>query len=388
MVRNFLFSWKKKKLILIVALLSYFLCITIMSILLNQVAFDRKIAKNVSMGYEENYSVVDVKSNKGKNIEFKTVEILDKYAAYGKVDVLGLGNSSIGYGSNHTDAEVCPTLFYKKPDWTPALIKGRYMTVEESAKGLPVLLLGKNTASIIKADLGSEVDFYGKKYKVIGILGMKYFHSDWDNSLVISLKGLPPDYITEFEEKTMKADNNGSKVLDFRMVYRIDDDSYEKTINQANKELNNSVITTVPNTTSFGGRSLFVDIQRSMLITIPIIIVAVLNVINISLLWVMDRKREITIKKALGATDALIIKKMRNELMSIVVIAIALSFIVQKLLEESLESILFKLELSLQFSMLSFIISIIVSLGIGYLTTIIPARKILLMEPCEALRYE
>ncbi|MFA9397693.1 MAG: ABC transporter permease [Clostridiaceae bacterium] len=394
MLKRFLFSCKKKGATLVIAIFGYFLCITIMSIMINQVILYNKIWNNAKMGKVSNYVFAVVTSNLKEEFDGDPMDMINEYAKKGKVDIIGLGESDILSKDNNAKVQVIPTLFYKKTDWTPALIKGRYLTPEESIKGTPVVVIGKNIANDLKVDIGDTVEFYDMKYKVIGVMGFKYANqlSDsgkWDDVFVISLNGLPENYLNIFKEKTIKTQQNGKKYLGYRMIFRIKANQFEEVTNQINNDSNNKSVE-ISNTQSnqYGETSVFMDVKKTIYIAIPIIFVALFNVINISLFWIMDRKKEITIKKCIGATNKLMIKTMRIELMSIGIVATILSFLVQKLLENKLELFLNKFELSLQFSWVSFVISILMALGIGYLTTILPARKILSMEPAEALRYE
>lgn len=76
------------------------------------------------------------------------------------------------------------------------------------------------------------------------------------------------------------------------------------------------------------------DFEISILfkITVSIIIIIILNSINITGLWIENRKKEIGIRKAVGATNTDLVKLLFYELSSIAIFSMILVFIIQIIL--------------------------------------------------------
>jgi len=264
---------------------------------------------------------------------------------------------------------------------------GRYFTPEECTNGTPLILVGKKIASKLKINVDDSIEFHGEKYRVIGIMGTDNMFSDWDDLISIPLKSLPKDYLKVLKGKVVE--NTGMlNNLKLQMIFRVKQSKYEKVKNEILSNLNYNNLKIEETDASPWVSSLDTEAPKTILILIPIIVAALFNVVNISFFWIMDRKKEITIKKAIGATNKSIISSVRNELLTIGLIATILSFIVQVLLESTFESSLYKIGMSLEFSWITFTICILLTLGISYVTTMLPAEKILSMKPAEALRYE
>jgi len=387
MLRKLLFSWKNKFVVLLVIIVGYFLCITITSMMINQLVLSEKEAKNSSFGGQKNYSIVSLSNTAGTDFKGNPVDIINEFAKYGKVDVLKLNSETISTDKDSVAAFICPTSFMKKTDWTPLLGSGRYLTSEECSNGSSLILVGKKIAIKLKINVEDSIEFYGKKYRVIGIMGTNNMISSWDDLICMPFNSLPKNYLNVIKEKVVE-NTGGLNNLKIQIIFRVKQSKYEEVKNEILSNLNYNNLKVEKTETIPFISSLSEQAPKTILILIPIIITALFNVVNISFFWIMDRKKEITIKKALGATNKSIISSIRNELLAIGLTATILSFIVQVLLESTFESYLYKIGMSLEFSWITFAICILLALGLGYLTTILPADKILSMKPAEALRYE
>lgn len=110
--------------------------------------------------------------------------------------------------------------------------------------------------------------------------------------------------------------------------------------------------------------------------------------INISYLWIQDRKYEIAIRKILGGTNNLIQKEIIREVIGIGIVSMIFSLLLQRLLEKYFESTMLEIGLSLQVSYGTFIICSIVTLIIGWISIRKPLNLIIDMKPIEILKDE
>ena len=239
MLRKLLLPWKNKFVVLFVIIVGYFLCITITSLMVNQLVLDEKESNNFNIGGQENYSVVSLSNTVGTDFKGNPIDIINEFTKYGKVDVLNLNSEAISYNKNSVDGFICPTSFEKKTDWTPLLGSGRYFTPEEDSNGSSLVVVGKSIASKLKLKVDDSIEFYGKKYRVIGVMGTYNISSPWDQLISIPLKALPEDYLSVLNKKVVE-NIGGLNNLKLQMIFRVEQSQYEKVENKILSNLNYS----------------------------------------------------------------------------------------------------------------------------------------------------
>lgn len=116
------------------------------------------------------------------------------------------------------------------------------------------------------------------------------------------------------------------------------------------------------------------------------LLVGGIGVMNIMLVSVTERTKEIGIRKAIGATSNAIVFQFLSEAMALTLlgglIGVGLSLLISNLLMLLLPSLPAKIEPWM------IILSLGVSVGIGLVFGVLPARKAAKMDPIEALRYD
>ncbi|MFA9399450.1 MAG: hypothetical protein ACERKV_14450, partial [Clostridiaceae bacterium] len=135
MFRKLFISWKNKISMFLLIILGYFLTITIFSMLLNQAVIDNKSNDSLSFGKSYNRSVLSILSDYKYDFDGEPSTVINEFSKYGEVDVLKLGKESIANGNENIETQIYPVTFNKEPDWTPLMLKGRYLTPDECVSG-------------------------------------------------------------------------------------------------------------------------------------------------------------------------------------------------------------------------------------------------------------
>lgn len=116
------------------------------------------------------------------------------------------------------------------------------------------------------------------------------------------------------------------------------------------------------------------------------LLVGGIGVMNIMLVSVTERTKEIGIRKAIGATRGAIVLQFLSEAMALTLlgglIGVALSIGISNLILALIPSLPAKIELWM------ILLSLGVSVGIGLVFGVLPARKAANLDPIECLRYE
>lgn len=387
MKRKLFRSWKNKYFNLFIIVLGYVLCITIMSLVINFYILNKKNSENDQQGKKENFSFVLVRSNPSKGFQGNVIDVITEFSKYGKADVLKLRNSIVSLGKKQAEAQIIPTEYRKDTDFIPMITSGRYISIDESVRGDKVAVIGKSLAKSLGVGVNGKVKFFGEEYKIIGILGPEFKESVWDKVFTTSVKGLPKSYLSILNDScTEQSDKN--KILNLNLTFRVKNSERQKVFDEISNSMNKYGVQIIESFGDMMDGGLGNAVFGITVITIPIIIAALFNVLNISFFWIMDRKKEITIKKVMGATNEYIIKRIRIELILISLISACASFIIQNILYRYFEQFIENTGLSFKLSVGTFIVCTIIAVMLGYLSTIIPTKKIVSMEAAEALRYE
>ncbi len=272
---------------------------------------------------------------------------------------------------------------------------GRFFTQEEEKNLSKVLVLG----SAVKNDLFGESDAIGQKVKiknhsfeVIGVMkerGTVAFQS-YDDKIIAPIKTVQKliagvNHISMIRAKIDSVDNVEQALEDMRITLRErhdisdqsgkDDDFTVQSMAQAM-----DMITTVTNALKY-----FLAAMAAMSL-----IVGGIGIMNIMLVSVSERTREIGLRKAVGAKNSNILNQFLLEAIAITVLGgiigiiggIVISFLIA-MIANYLEY-----DWSFEISLLSIALAVGVSALVGLVFGVFPARKASRLQPVEALRYE
>lgn len=188
---------------------------------------------------------------------------------------------------------------------SPRLIEGRFFSKEDFVSREPVMVanktLVKHFGTINKN--GNEYIFYnGVEYKLIGIMGYQDKDTIYDYKFYINL--LP--YL---------ASESPENIEDEWSIYTEDKSDLLKVTNSLKQNLNTQIEFLDNEESSNALVSIIRDYNMVMITLVVLFIVLFLNTASISVYWIDSKRKEIGVRKAFGARNFQIIKRLILEYM-------------------------------------------------------------------------
>ena len=268
--------------------------------------------------------------------------------------------------------------------------QGRFISELDELHRRDVMVIGRNVVTALFLNrnqiVGTEVLMAGKKYEVIGVLekrkGSFFGENDEDNAIYIPFRS------------AQKLSIRNDFLL---LIIRAKSGQLQTALDQVEAVLRRqrNVKFNEPNNFDLSTSEKFIKQFDSITAAIGLIAIAIsgvglmvggIGVMNIMLVSVTERTREIGVRKAIGARRKDIVTQFLFEAMTLTslggVIGIILSILVSFLL-------LFLLpDLPAKIPLWAVITGLTVSTAVGLVFGVWPARVASRLDPIECLRYE
>jgi putative ABC transport system permease protein len=270
--------------------------------------------------------------------------------------------------------------------------QGRFFTDEEEKRRANVVVLGHDAAQELfgqESALGKEVEIEGDVFTVVGVLAkQKQVFGGGKN---------PDDNSAHFPLFTFRKLH--PEILDYWITVKYDDAKNKVAVEDEIREMlrrRRKVHTDQPDNFAIFTSDGLLELWNSLTGGLFIFLVGVssvglmvggVGVMNIMLVSVTERTREIGIRKALGATRRTIMLQFTLEAMTLCafggVIGVLIGAFLTLVLKLTLGSVL-PAQMSAIWAITAFTVSCVIGLVFG----IYPAWKAATLDPIEALRYE
>lgn len=267
--------------------------------------------------------------------------------------------------------------------------KGRLFTERDLSSRNRVCVIGKTVADNLFPDgnpVGATIRVKKSPFQVIGVLkskGQSGMGQDQDDIVFIPLTTAQSRMmgITHVQRITIQAANEnviGDVQAELEQVLR----TRHKIKEGGNDDFTVGNMAAVMETMMETANSITILLGCIAAISL---VVGGIGIMNIMLVSVTERTREIGIRKALGATYSNILQQFMIESMVIGIIGGAIGVV----LGCGASIIISKVAgWNTVISVWAIVIAVVFSVGIGLIFGIYPARKAAMMDPIDALRYE
>lgn len=254
-------------------------------------------------------------------------------------------------------------------NWSPPLISGEKLTPNVSAN----IIVGKE----IRDHVGT-LKVFNKKYHINGIAG-KSTGDEYNYKLFFSLNHLPVQITEEISRQNalqiiVRSNKDPTKEIDH----------FVSQIKQQNKLVNLKIVNEKNNykkeKNTRGG------VTEVLSYPYKLFLIALINCMIVSYFWIYLKKKEISLRKALGASNINLFSFIYSQLFICTVLAAIFSLFIQWLLSKFSNHILNSTSYNISLSPLHFTLSILISLVISFITSIMPFSFIMKIEPAKALK--
>lgn len=384
-------QWRKKPLGIILIMLGYTIGILVLSIGLSSVEGTKNNLNDMYSGNPDNYSFVRIVTTDSVNCSYSDIsDFLTNLSSKAEVQIINFGKGTVIKENNNHEYSLIPVIFNNAPEWNIPIINGRYFEEDEAKGNLHKVIIGKEIARKLSIDVGKDkININNEKYDVVGISGRIYKETQWDNIIYIPIKALPQNIKLSFINM-ITVDKSGSRYLDLSLLIRKNKQSIENfLLNGINSKFASShPLIRYINLNKMDRSSLRNAIIFTVVASGVILLITLINVINLSLFWILDRRKQIAIMMSTGATNKFICKRVIVEMVLMAIISSIIAVVVQKILWCIFGKNLINNEMYFDISWVNLIGSILVATICGLISSIFPVLSTLKMNPAEALRFE
>ena len=271
------------------------------------------------------------------------------------------------------------------------LIMGRFIAASDVKNSNRVCVIPEGTAEDLigyKDCLGREISLNGVKYTVVGVL------EDEEESLATILSGGMKTAYIPYTSLMRLSTDNGSSISTFYIGaaegYTLDqaEEVMKKLLLERFNEDDDAFSISSQNMIeeAMGRISNFLNILLGGIAAISLIVGGI-GIMNIMLVTVTERTREIGIRKAIGASRRTILVQFLIEAVVLCMLGCALGIFVSWGILQIISAITVSASISFHLNGRVVVLSVLFCFLIGVIFGLYPANKAAKMKPIDALHY-
>ncbi len=361
-------QWKRKKPIVALIILGFVVGNLFLSVGTSFSVDNYNYIMDRNSGNPDEQLMVDFECEEGISFE-KAKKIIDKAAEYGEIQIISL--DAIQDGQIRYQPVAVNTKNAR--GWHIPLIEGRYL---KNAKD--EIVVGKNIAEQRKLSVGDSFFVLDKVYRIVGIAGREGKSTVWDTTVY-----LEADAYFSSMQKTLKMPDAGGFLF---TILKNGKEEFQHDFSSIEKFCKKEGITITYHTLAEEDDSSFSNsVTLTVISTAIIFLVAILNVVNLMTYWMLERKRDFAIMKAMGCTNRYLLKWTAAEMAAMAFLGAAIALFLQLIADRLLDVVLKESQYYAGVYGINVILSIAVSGICGLLTALFIAGKTLRFDPQEII---
>lgn len=297
----------------------------------------------------------------------------DKLTEYGEVQLLSL--EPVSTSGKEQTCTIVPVNFKQEESWHVPLLQGRYFHESEIQDTKGQIILGKNIAEKNQVETGSDFRIGDHTYEVIGICGRENRPTQWDDVAYMPWK----DYWdtagknTEINEMNLILKNGKSRFLE----------DFEKQKEQLQKQ---GMILAYQEIQGVEKDSVGNSILLTIIASGLVFLIAIINLSNLMIYWMMERKKDLAVFKAMGAGNHYIVKNILAEVMAMIFISAVIAILVQWGINRWAGSWLAENDIYTTIGTANVIAGLACTALCGVLAALVPAKFAMRVETAECLK--
>jgi len=254
-------------------------------------------------------------------------------------------------------------------NWSPPLIKGSRMEDGEENS----VIAGKR---IYKES--ETIKLFSREYRVKGVSAANTGYA-YNSNVFVGLSDMPDEI-----KRRMQNENTFEMIVRSNENPKQEIDTFIRYIKQNRIDTNVKVINEKEN---YENEKSSNKAMRAQL-TLPynLLFIAVMNCIIASYFWIYTKKKSISLRKTLGASNLNLIVFIFSQLFICAIVAAICAICMQWILSTMNKSIVHVMGFTIHIDVFKVVMSVVISLFISFITAVIPFFKILKIEPAKALK--
>lgn len=364
-------QWKDRKITMFLFILGFFVASLVLSIGVSMTSRQIEYAKDQLIGEPKEQmelTLIKPKQTKVKDV----VSLLQSCEKLGEIQILNCDSVSL----DGKEFQVVPISFQKAYHWHIPILQGKYFDEMDIRRKQKKIVIGKQIAKECHLTIGDHVPLNGVSYEILGIAGRDYRETQWDDviycplecllpqnerlfsgekNLSILLKGGRKEFLQKEKEFTMAAKEKGMTFYGRKLEELMDEDVQ---------------MTGVSN-----------SFQLTIFSSVFVFVVAIINITNLMIYWILLRQEEFGIMKALGATNGYIVRSIVAEILCITLFSALLALFVQSIAAFLIHDKLDIQSIYIQPQWQNIVIVIFVAGGAGLIASVLPSIRAVKMEP-------
>ena len=335
---------------------------------------------------------VRVSDDKGAPVKLKDLENwVDTEPSIAAVAPYATSTATGKFGTESADFNVYGVTQDEYKIQSMQLIMGRFIAASDVKNSNRVCVIPEGTAEDLigyKDCLGREISLNGIKYTVVGVL------EDEEESLATILSGGMKTAYIPYTSLMRLSTDNGSSISTFYIGaaegYTLDqaEEVMKKLLLERFNEDDDAFSISSQNMIeeAMGRISNFLNILLGGIAAISLIVGGI-GIMNIMLVTVTERTREIGIRKAIGASRRTILVQFLIEAVVLCMLGCALGIFVSWGILQIISAITVSASISFRLNGRVVVLSVLFCFLIGVIFGLYPANKAAKMKPIDALHY-